>query len=155
MDPRHNPRRRFGEPSDEERERRRCGLLAGTAAEGKIGIFFGHCIRSHPRPRLSAKRSESELIESIEQIRALREDAHRRRRAPPQFWFHLSKEKQKKAPQGAGKKNGDALAGDQNDWRISKLYDRLREVAELALLQPARRPRRGIVVEGEDAVTAI
>jgi len=152
MDPRHIRVAAFGEPSDEERERppmwrywRELPRRERSAFSSAIGIPIPS------RPRLS--QNEAVGVDREHRTdRALREMLTTKARSSSSSGFTCRRRNRRSASR-RWKKNGDALAGDKTDWRHFKLYDRLREVAELALLQTGSASAPWIVVEGEDART--
>jgi len=152
MDPRHIRVAAFGEPSDEESERPPMWRYwRELPPEGKIGIFFGHWYTDPILDRVYRKTKQSELIESIEQIVRFEKMLTDEGALLLKFWFHLSKEKQKKRLKALEKNPETRWRVTKTDWRHFKLYDRLREVSELALRQTASASAPWIVVEGEDA----
>jgi len=152
MDPRHIRVAAFGEPSDEERERPPMWRYwRELPPKGRIGIFFGHWYTDPILDRVYRKTKQSELIESTEQIVRFEKMLTDEGALLLKFWFHLSKEKQKKRLKALEKNPETRWRVTKTDWRHFKLYDRLREVAELALLQTGSASAPWIVVEGEDA----
>jgi len=152
MDPRHIRVAAFGEPSDEERERPPMWRYwRELPPKGKIGIFFGHWYTDPILDRVYRKTKQPQLIESIEQIVRFEKMLTDEGALLLKFWFHLSKEKQKKRLKALEKNPETRWRVTKTDWRHFKLYDRLREVAELALLQTGSASAPWIVLDGEDA----
>jgi polyphosphate kinase 2 (PPK2 family) len=129
MDPRHIQTTAFGTPSDEEAERpAHWRFWRALPPKGRIGIFFGAW---HTQP----------IVQRVMgQIDAGTSPRHRRHPAPGamlcdegvlllKYWFHLSKEQQKQAAEGAGKGPRHALARDRH---------------RLGVLQALRPLRRGL-----------
>ena len=152
MDPRHIRVAAFGEPSDEERERPPMWRYwRELPPKGKIGIFFGHWYTDPILDRVYRKSKQSELIESIEQIVRFEKMLTDEGALLLKFWFHLSKEKQKKRLKALEKNPETRWRVTKTDWRHFKLYDRLRKVSELALRQTGSASAPWLAVEGEDA----
>ena len=151
MDPRHIRVAAFGEPSDEERERPRMWRYwRELPPKGKIGIFFGHWYTDPILDRVYRKTKQSELIERIEEIVRFEKMLTDEGALLLKFWFHLSKEKQKKRFKALEKDPKTRWRVTKTDWRHHKLYDRFRKVGELAL-RTSSASAPWIVVDGEDA----
>jgi polyphosphate:AMP phosphotransferase len=152
MDPRHIRVAAFGEPSDEERERPPMWRYwRELPPKGKIGIFFGHWYTDPILDRVYRKSKRSQLIQNIEEIVRFERMLADEGALLLKFWFHLSKEKQKKRLKALEKDPKTRWRVTETDWRHYKLYDKFREVSELALRQTSSASARWIVVEGEDA----
>jgi polyphosphate:AMP phosphotransferase len=152
MDPRHIHVAAFGEPSDEERERPRMWRYwRELPPKGKIGIFFGHWYTDPILDRVYRRSKQLQLIQSIEEIVRFEKMLADEGALLLKFWFHLSKEKQKKRLKALEKDPDTRWRVTETDWRHYKLYDRFRKVSELALRQTSSASAPWIVVEGEDA----
>ncbi len=152
MDPRHIRVAAFGEPSDEERERPPMWRYwRELPPKAKIGIFFGHWYTDPIIERVYRKSKQSQLIQSIEEIVRFEKMLGDEGALLLKFWFHLSKEKQKKRLKALERDRKTRWRVTETDWRHFKLYDKFRKVAELALRQTSSASAPWIVVEGEDA----
>jgi polyphosphate:AMP phosphotransferase len=152
MDPRHIRVAAFGEPSDEERERPPMWRYwRELPPKAKIGIFFGHWYTDPILERVYRKSKQSQLIQSIEEIVRFEKMLTDEGALLLKFWFHLSKEKQKKRLKALEKDPKTRWRVTETDWRHFKLYDKFRKVSELALRQTGSASAPWIVVEGEDA----
>lgn len=152
MDPRHIRVAAFGELSDEERERPPMWRYwRELPPKGRIGVFFGHWYTDPILDRVYRKSKQSQLIQSIEEIVRFEKMLADEGALLLKFWFHLSKEKQKKRLKALEQDPKTRWRVTETDWRHYKLYDRFRKVAELALRQTASASAPWIVVEGEDA----
>jgi AMP-polyphosphate phosphotransferase len=152
MDPRHIRVAAFGKPSDEECERPPMWRYwRELPPKGNIGIFFGHWYADPILDRVYRKSKQSQLIQSIEEIVRLEKMLTDEGALLLKFWFHLSKEKQKKRLKALEKDPKTRWRVTKTDWRHYKLYDRFRKVNELALGQTSSASAPWIVVEGEDA----
>lgn len=114
MDPRHISTLAFAEPSDEERERLHVARYwRALPPKGKIGIFAGSWYSQPISERISGEKGRAELAERLEEIQPLQSDAGGRGALVLKFWFHLSREAQKKRLK--------LLASNpQTAWRVSK-----------------------------------
>ena len=152
MDPRHIRVAAFGDPSDEERERPPMWRYSRELPpKGKIGIFFGHWYTDPILERVYRKSKQAQLIQSIEEILRFEKMLTDEGTLLLKFWFHLSKEKQKKRLKALEKDPETRWRVTETDWRHHKLYDRFRKVSELTLRQTGSASAPWVVVEGEDA----
>ena len=152
MDPRHIRVAAFAEPSDEERERPPMWRYwRELPPKGKIGIFFGHWYTDPILERVYRKSRPSQFVQSIEEIVRFERMLTDEGALLLEFWFHLSKEKQKKRLKALEKDPQTRWRVTETDWRHFKLYDKFRKASELALRQTGSASAPWIVVEGEDA----
>jgi len=152
MDPRHIRVAAFGEPSDEERERPPMWRYwRELPPKGKIGILFGHWYTDPIRDRVHRKSKHAQLIQSIEEIMRFERMLADEGALLLKFWFHLSKDRQKKRFKALEKDPQTRWRVTETDWQHYELYDRFRKISELALRQTSSASAPWIVVEGEDA----
>lgn len=152
MDPRHIRVAAFAELSDEERERPPMWRYwRELPPKGKIGIFFGHWYTDPILDRVYRKSRPSQFVQSIEEIVRFERMLTDEGALLLKFWFHLSKEKQKKRLKALEKDPQTRWRVTETDWQHFKLYDKFREAGELALRQTGSASAPWIVVEGEDA----
>jgi len=119
--------------------------------KGKIGIFFGHWYTDPILDRVYRRSKRSQLIQSIEEIVRFETMLSNEGALLLKFWFHLSKEKQKKRFKTLEKDPKTRWRVTDTDWEHFNRYDKFRKVAELALRQTSSASAPWIVVEGEDA----
>src|SRR5258706_2600763 len=119
--------------------------------KGKIGIFFGHWYTDPILERVYRKSRPSQFVQSIEEIVRFERMLTDEGALLLKFWFHLSKEKQKKRLKALEKDPQTRWRVTETDWRHFKLYDKFRKASELALRQTGSASAPWIVVGGEDA----
>ena len=151
MDPRHIITHAFGEMSDEERERPRMWRYwRALPPKGRIGILFGAW---HTEPivnRVLGQTNDAQLELAMEEISHFERMLVDEGALILKFWFHLSKQAQKKRL--------NALAADpKTRWRVTdeewtrfRLYDKFRKVSENALRETSAAHAPWIVIEGAD-----
>jgi polyphosphate:AMP phosphotransferase len=151
MDPRHILTHAFPEPSDEERERPRMWRFwRALPPKGKIGILFGAW---HTQPivdRVYGNIGKATLAQSIAEIVRFEKMLTDEGALVLKFWFHLSKERQRKRLKALEKDPKTRWRVTSTDWERFKNYDRFRKVSEQFLLQTSKAEAPWIVVEGED-----
>ncbi len=151
MDPRHILTHAFPEPSDEERERPRMWRFwRALPPKGKIGILFGAW---HTQPivdRVYGNIGKATLAQSIAEIVRFEKMLTNEGALVLKFWFHLSKERQRKRLRALEKDPKTRWRVTSTDWERFKNYDRFRKVSEQFLLQTSKAEAPWVVVEGED-----
>jgi polyphosphate:AMP phosphotransferase len=152
MDPRHIRTHAFGPPSDEERERPRMWRYwRALPPRGTIGILFGAWHTDPIVCRVTKRTGRAELDRSIEEIVRFERMLTDEGVLLLKFWFHLSKERQKKRLRTLEKDPRTAWRVTETDWAHFEIYDRFRKVSEHYLRQTSTGDAPWIVVEGEDA----
>ncbi len=152
MDPRHIEAHAMGEPSDEERERPAMWRFwRALPPKGKIGIFFGSWYTDPIIQRVMGKTKAAHLAQSIEQINHFEKMLTDEGALILKFWFHLSKEVQRKRLKSLEKDPKTRWRVTDTDWERFKLYDKFRKVSELALRETSTGEAPWTVVEGSDA----
>lgn len=151
MDPRHIHTHAFPQPSDEERERPRMWRFwRALPPRGKIGILFGAW---HTQPivdRVYGRIGKAALAQSIAEIVRFEKMLTDEGALILKFWFHLSKDRQRKRLKALEKNPKTRWRVTATDWERYKIYDRFRKVSEQFLLQTSKAEAPWIVVEGED-----
>ena len=151
MDPRHIRVAAFGEPSDEERERPPMWRYwRELPPKGKIGILFGHWYTDPILDRVHRKSKHAQLIQSIEEIMRFERMLADEGALLLKFWFHLSKDRQKKRFKALEKDPQTRWRVTETDWQHYELYDRFRKISELALRQTSSASAPWTIVEGTD-----
>jgi polyphosphate:AMP phosphotransferase len=151
MDPRHIEAHAMGEPSDEERERPPMWRFwRALPPKGKIGIFFGSWYTLPILNRVLGKSKSSELSQSIDRINRFEKMLTDEDALILKFWFHLSKDAQKKRLKTLEKDPKTRWRVTDTDWERFKLYDEFRKVSEHTLRETSTGEAPWIVVEGED-----
>ncbi|RPI43390.1 MAG: polyphosphate:AMP phosphotransferase [Betaproteobacteria bacterium] len=151
MDPRHIHTHAFPEPSDEERERPRMWRYwRALPPRGSIGILFGAWHTQPILDRVYGRSSKAALAQAIAEIVRFEKMLTDEGALVLKFWFHLSKEKQRKRLKALEKDPKTRWRVTATDWERFKLYDTFRKVSEQFLLQTSKAEAPWIVVEGED-----
>ena len=153
LDPRHVEVNALGDPSDEELERPRYWRFwRALPPKGKIGVFFGSWY-TYPILRASLKDGKSrwaKLDRRIDEIVRFERMLAEEGTLILKFWFHLSKDAQRKRIKELKK---DPLTA----WRVTgtaeeyfRKYDDFREVSERTLRHTSTALAPWLVVEGVD-----
>ncbi len=152
MDPRHIETHAMGEPSDEEQERPPMWRFwRALPPKGKIGIFFGSWYTEPIIQRVMRQTKAAQLAQSIEQINHFEKMLTDEGALILKFWFHLSKDVQRKRLKSLEKDPKTRWRVTDTDWERFKLYDKFRKVSELALRETSTGEAPWMVVEGTDA----
>jgi polyphosphate kinase 2 (PPK2 family) len=114
MDPRHIQTHAFPPPSDEERERPfMWRFWRALPPRGKIGILFGNWYTDPIVNRVIKVTKAADLDQSIEEINRFEQMLADEGALILKFWFHLSKDAQRKRLK--------ALEKDKDTrWRVTK-----------------------------------
>lgn len=151
MDPRHIQTHAFGDMSDEERERPLMWRYwRALPPKGTLGIFFGAW---HTLPivlRVQGAISGRELGQYTSEIRRLEKMLSDEGVLLVKFWFHLSKEQQKKRLKTLEKNPKTAWRVTDIEWKYFKLYDKFVKVCEPFLRETSTGEAPWIVVPGMD-----
>jgi len=151
MDPRHIEVSGFADPSDEETERPRLWRYwRALPPKGKIGVFFGAW---HTQPivdrvmgRIGAGKFDQHIAEILRFEKMLTDEGV----LLLKFWFHLSKQQQKKRLKALEKNPKTSWRVTKNDWELYKLYDRFNKVCEPFLRKTSTGEAPWLVVPGAD-----
>ena len=151
MDPRHIVTRAFGEMSDEEAERPPMWRFwRALPPKGRIGILFGSWYTAPIVDRVVGKTKSSALVQSIEELRHFERMLAAEGALILKFWFHLSKDVQKKRLKALEKDPKNRWRVTDTDWERYKLYDRFRQVSEYTLRETSTGEAPWLIVEGTD-----
>jgi polyphosphate:AMP phosphotransferase len=151
MDPRHIQTHAFPEPSDEERERPYMWRFwRALPPRGKIGILFGAWHTAPIVERVLGRSKSAKLDQSIEEIIRFEKMLAAEGALILKFWFHLSKEQQKKRLKTLEKDPKTRWRITETDWERFKSYDRFRKVSEYFIRQTSSTEAPWIIVEGVD-----
>lgn len=152
MDPRFIVAHAMGAPSDEEAEHPQMWRYwRALPPKGKIGVFFGSWYTTPIVQRVLGKSKASQLTQSIDQINRFEKMLTDEGALILKFWFHLSKDAQKKRLKSLEKDPKTRWRVTDTDWERFKLYDKFRKVSEHALRETSTAEAPWIVVEGSDA----
>jgi polyphosphate:AMP phosphotransferase len=151
MDPRFIITRAFGAPTDEEAQRPPMWRFWQVLPpKGRIGILFGSWYTTPIIDRSLRHSTGTQFYEALEHIKHFEAMLAADGVLILKFWFHLSKKAQKKRL--------DALEADPlTRWRVTaqdrahfKVYDRFREISELALRETSTGAAPWHIIEGGD-----
>jgi len=152
MDPRHIRTVAFGDPSDEESERPPMWRFwRSLPPRGKIGVVFGSWYTQPIVSRVIGQSSAPEMQRAIERIRNFEKMLADENVLVLKFWFHLSREQQKKRLRELESNPRTRWRVTPLDWERFKIYDKFRKVSELALRETNTSHAPWFVVEGADA----
>lgn len=151
MDPRHIKAVAFGEPSDEERERPAMWRYwRALPPKGRIGILFGSWYSDPLAGRVNGEIGGEAYMHRIEEIRHFERMLVAEGALILKFWFHLSREAQKK-------RIADLRADKRTRWQVTqrdldhlKTYGRFRKVAEVMLRETGTAEAPWTIIEGAD-----
>ena len=151
MDPRHIHAHAFPAPSDEERERPAMWRFwRALPPKGKIGVFFGAW---HSLPivgRVQGVIGEGEFSRHIAEILHFEKMLSDEGVLLLKFWFHLSKEQQKKRLKALEKDPRTRWRVTDIEWKYFKIYNKFVKVCEPFLRKTSTGEAPWIVVAGAD-----
>jgi polyphosphate:AMP phosphotransferase len=151
MDPRHIQTHALDASTDEERERPEMWpFWRALPPRGKIGIFIGSWYSSPIVDHVTHNTKNAELDQSMERIIRFEKMLTDEGALILKFWFHLSKEEQRKRLKSLEKDPHTRWRVTHQDWDNFKLYDRFRKVSEHALRQTSTSEAPWTIVEGTD-----
>ena len=151
MDPRFISTLAFAEPTDEECERPAMWRYwRSLPPKGRIGIFAGSWYSDPIRQRIQGEISLKELDARADQINRFESMLVSEGALVLKFWFHLTKDGQKKRLKDLERDPRTAWRVTQWNWDRLKTYDQLQDVAGhfLRVTNTAWAP--WVVVEGAD-----
>ncbi len=152
MDPRHIITHAFPPPSDEERERPAMWRFwRALPPKGKLGILFGNWYTDPIVQRAEKITKPSRFDQALDEVNRFEQMLVNEGALIVKFWFHLSKEAQKKRLRALEKDADTRWRVTNGDWKRFETYDRFREVSEHALRLTSTGHAPWVVVEGTDA----
>jgi polyphosphate:AMP phosphotransferase len=151
MDPRFISTLAFSEPTDEERDRPYMWRYwRALPPKGRIGIFAGSWYSSPIHYSIEDKMSKFALDQRIDQINRFEAMLVNEGALVLKFWFHLTKDGQKKRLKALEKDPHTAWRVTKWNWDRLKTYDKLQEVAGHVLRMTNTPWAPWIIVEGSD-----
>jgi len=151
MDPRFISTLAFSEPSDEERERPPMWRYwRSLPPKGRIGIFAGSWYSDPIRERIQGEISLKELDARADQINRFEAMLVNEGALVLKFWFHLTKDGQKKRLKDLESDPRTAWRVTKWNWDRLKTYDELQDVAGHILRVTNTPWAPWVVVEGTD-----
>jgi AMP-polyphosphate phosphotransferase len=152
MDPRHIQTHAMDTPTDEEQSRPRMyRFWRRLPPKGKLGIFFRSWYTEPIVDRAMKRLKSEQLDERLEEIVRFERMLADEGALLLKFWFHLSKEQQRKRLQSLEKKARTRWRVTEADWKAFALYDRYRKTSARALRLTGTGEAPWRVVEGADA----
>jgi polyphosphate:AMP phosphotransferase len=118
--------------------------------KGRIGILFGSWYTEPIVQRVMRKTKSADLTQSIEEIRHFERMLAAEGVLILKFWFHLSKNVQRKRLKALEKDPKLRWRVTDTDWQRFKIYDRFREVSEHTLRETSTGEAPWMIVEGTD-----
>jgi polyphosphate:AMP phosphotransferase len=151
MDPRHIQTTAFGPPSDEEVERpAHWRFWRALPPKGQIGIFFGAWHTMPIVQRVMGKIGDGEFASATGEIQRLEKMLCDEGVLLLKYWFHLSKEQQRKRLKSLQKDPNTRWRATETEWAYFKMYDRFVAVCEPFLRQTSTAQAPWIVVPASD-----
>jgi AMP-polyphosphate phosphotransferase len=152
MDPRRIHTSAFFEPSDEERERpAQWRFWRALPPRGEIGIFYGAW---HTMPIIQCVMGEigkGEFSRQVREIQRLEKMLCDEGVLLLKYWFHLSRDQQKKRLKSLQSDPKTRWRVSDLDWKYFKLYDKFVKVCDPFLRETSTAQAPWIVVPGADA----
>lgn len=151
MDPRYLSTLAFAMPTDEEQERPfMWRYWRALPPKGRIGIFAGSWYSQPIHDRISGKLSGANLDQRMDQINRFEAMLVNEGALVLKFWFHLSKDGQKKRLKALEKDPLTAWRVTKASWKRLKTYDALQDAAGHVLRVTNTAWAPWIVVDGTD-----
>jgi polyphosphate:AMP phosphotransferase len=152
MDPRHIQAHGMGEPSDEETERPPMWRFWRVLPpKGKMGVFLGSWYTEPILRKVFDEIDDAAMVENLDQITRFEKMLTDEGALVLKFWFHLSKEKQKKRLNDLEKDPKTRWRVTDRDWEHFKMYEKFRAVSEMTIRHTSSAEAPWIIVEGADA----
>ncbi len=151
MDPRHIVNHGFLTPSSEEAERPPMfRFWRALPPKGQIGIFFGSWYTMPILDRAFRKTSVAEFERSIDEIRHLERMLANEGVLIVKFWFHLSKERERKRLKALERDPATRWKVPKRSWEFFRHYDRLMKVNERILRETSTAEAPWTVIDAWD-----
>ena len=151
MDPRHIEVQAFNAPSDEEAERPHLWRFwRALPPKGKIGIFFGAWHTEPILERVLGRISAARFQRHVSEIQRLEKMLCDEGVLLLKFWFHLSKQQQKKRLKALSRDPSTAWRVTELDRKLLDLHDDFAAVCEPFLRQTSTGEAPWIAIPGAD-----
>lgn len=152
MDPRYLQTYAVGPRTEEERQRPEFWRYwMAMPPRGRVGVFFGSWYTGPILGRVEGQDSDAEFDRTMTRINSFERALVLDGALIIKFWFHLSKDQQKRRFKRLEKDPKTRWRVTATDWRHAREYDRFRPVSERALRLTSTGKTPWIVVEGADA----
>jgi polyphosphate:AMP phosphotransferase len=151
MDPRYLSTLAFSAPTDEERLRPfMWRYWRALPPKGRVGIFAGSWYSSPIHDTIEGNMTQAQMDQRIDQINRFEQMLVNEGALVLKFWFHLTKEGQKRRLKALEKNPHTAWRVTKWNWDRLKTYDQLQDVVRHVLRLTNTPWAPWIVVEGED-----
>lgn len=151
MDPRQIHTSAFAAPSDEEQERpAHWRFWRALPRKGEIGIFFGAWHTMPIVQRVMGEINEGDFSREIAEIQRLEKMLCDEGVLLLKYWFHLSKDQQKKRLRALEADPKTRWRVADIDWKYFKLYNQFIKVCDPFLRKTSTGEAPWIVVPGAD-----
>jgi polyphosphate:AMP phosphotransferase len=151
MDPRFISTLAFSEPTDEERDRPvMWRYWRALPPKGRVGIFAGSWYSDPIRHRIMGEMSKGELDARIDQINRFEAMLVNEGALVLKFWFHLTKDGQKRRLRALEKDPRTAWRVTKWNWDRLKTYDKLQDVVGHLLRMTNTPWAPWIIIEGTE-----
>ncbi|MBT9499093.1 MAG: polyphosphate:AMP phosphotransferase [Zoogloea sp.] len=151
MDPRHIEVHAFDKPTDEERERPFLWRFwRALPAKGKIGILFGNWYSDPIGDRAFGRIKKAHLDQRLSDLNRFEAMLAAEGVLLIKFWFHLSRQGQKKRLKALEANPDTRWRVREADWLFYEEYDRYRAVAEHVLRRTSTGIAPWVIVDGTD-----
>ena len=151
MDPRFISTLAFSAPTDEERQRPfMWRYWRALPPKGRIGVFAGSWYSSPIHDRLEGNMSRADMDARIDQINRFEAMLVNEGALVLKFWFHLTKDGQKRRLKALEKDPKTAWRVTKWNWDRLKTYDKLQDVVGHVLRMTNTPWAPWIIIEGED-----
>jgi polyphosphate:AMP phosphotransferase len=151
MDPRHIQTHALAPPTEEERAHPRYWRFwRNLPPKGKMGIFLGAWHTDPILLRVHGEIDDEDLEVATKEINAFERMLVDDGALLVKFWFHLSKDRQRKRLRSLEKDPLTRWRVTDTDWKHFKLYDKFRKVSESVLRETSTGEAPWVVIEGTD-----
>ncbi|MCF8197384.1 MAG: polyphosphate:AMP phosphotransferase [Sulfuritalea sp.] len=151
MDPRFISTLAFSAPTDEERQRPfMWRYWRALPPKGRIGIFAGSWYSSPIHDRIDGGMTQAAMDQRIDQINRFEAMLVNEGAVVLKFWFHLTKDGQKRRLKALEKDPRTAWRVTKWNWDRLKTYNKLQDVVGHVLRMTNTPWAPWIIVEGED-----
>jgi len=151
MDPRYISTLAFSTPTDEERQRPvMWRYWRALPPKGRVGIFAGSWYSSPIHDHIEGHMSKSAVDQRIDQINRFEQMLVNEGALILKFWFHLTKDGQKRRLKMLEKDPRTAWRVTKWNWDRLKTYDKLQDAVGHVLRMTNTPWAPWIIIEGED-----
>jgi polyphosphate:AMP phosphotransferase len=150
MDPRHIHTVAFGPPTEEEQQRPRMWRYwMALPPRGRIGIMFGSWYTDPIVNRVYGRSRRAELDTEIQEINRFEQMLVDEGALIVKFWFHLSKQEQKKRLEEIDRDKQRTWRVTKADWKQFEKYDAFYAASEHTLRLTSTGTAPWFIVEGK------